>query len=127
MSSGANANSGSRWLTWTPAARISADSPTVEPAKPSEPVAASADVPLDVILPGRAIEFMSETNGRLLLVSNEDEARRAIAKFRARRGQVYTLAEFRALRRFTPAEVAEIHIWKRQSDGILRLNGKATV
>ena len=77
--------------------------------------------PLEDALAGHAIELWSDALGRLFLVADEADARAAIDRLGARRGEVYTAAEVRRIVAVNdPAVVAEIHDWKRQFNGALR-------
>ena len=79
-----------------------------------------ASKPLEIVLKGRAVELWSTVDGRLFLVADEDDARRTIARFGARRGEVYTAAEARRIIAVNdPEAVAEIREWKRQFDGLI--------
>lgn len=77
--------------------------------------------PLESVLKDRAIELWSTATGRLFLVPDEEDARRAMERFGARRGETYTAAEARRIIAVKdPAVVAEIHDWKRRFDGVVR-------
>lgn len=76
---------------------------------------------LEDVLRGRAIELWSTAAGRLLLVADEEDARPAIERFGAKRGEIYTSAEAR--RTITvddPSGVAGIHDRKRRFDAVVR-------
>lgn len=61
------------------------------------------------------------TSGRLFLVADEEGARRAMERFGARRGEIYTATEARRIITVKdPAIVAEIHDWKQRFDGMVR-------
>lgn len=76
---------------------------------------------LEVVLKGRAVELWSTASGRLFLVADDDDARLAMERFGAPRGEIYTSAEARRIIAVKdPAVVAEIHDWKRRFDGVLR-------
>ncbi len=76
---------------------------------------------MESVLRGSAIELWSDSAGRLFLVADEDDARCAIARFGAHRGEIYTAAEARRIIAVTDsAVVAEIHDWKRRFDGVVR-------
>jgi hypothetical protein len=80
----------------------------------------AAVAPLEVVLPGLAVELWSDRAGRLFLVADEADARRVMAGFGAPRGEVYTAAEARRIVAVSdPAAVAEIQEWKRQFDATL--------
>lgn len=77
--------------------------------------------PVESVLKDRAIELWSTAVGRLFLVADEEDARRAKESFGARRGEIYTAAEARRIIAVNdPALVAEIHDWKQRFDGALR-------
>lgn len=77
--------------------------------------------PLEAVLKGRAIELWSTAAGRLFLVSDEADARQAMGRLGARRGEIYTAAEARRIIAVKdPAIVAEIHDWKLRFDGVVR-------
>ena len=76
---------------------------------------------LEGVLTDRAIELWSTVAGRLFLVADEEDARQAIERFGARRGEIYTAAEARRIVAVNnPAVVAEIQEWKRRFDGVVR-------
>lgn len=84
----------------------------------SEPANAE---PAESVLKDRAIELWSTAAGRLFLVADEEDARRAKERFGARRGEIYTAVEARRIVAVgDPKVVAEIHDWKRRFDGIVR-------
>lgn len=86
---------------------------TAQPESEPEPVGA--------VLKGRVIELWSDSAGRLFLVADEADARRAMERFEACRGEVYTAAELRRIVAVNdPGVVAEIHEWKRRFDGVVR-------
>ena len=77
--------------------------------------------PLEAVLKGRAIELWSTAAGRLFLVADDADSRRAMEQLRARRGEIYTAAEARRIIAVKdPAIVAEIHDWKQRFDGVVR-------
>jgi hypothetical protein len=76
---------------------------------------------LEDLLRGRAIELWSTASGRLFLVADEADARRAVDCLGFPRGEVYTAAEAqRIIAVKDPAVVAEIHDWKLRFDGVVR-------
>jgi hypothetical protein len=77
--------------------------------------------PLEAVLKGQAIELWSTAAGRLFLIADEADARQAIVRFGAQRGEVYTAAETRRIVAVKDAAVvAEIHGWKQRFDGVIR-------
>lgn len=75
-----------------------------------QPTAVQTTAPLESVLKGRAVELSSDAAGTLLLVADEEDARRLGAP----RGVVYTAAEARRVIQVgDPAGVREIHEWKR--------------
>jgi hypothetical protein len=77
--------------------------------------------PLESVLKDGAIELWSTAAGRLFLVADDEDARRAMERFGARRGEIYTAAEARRIIAVKdPTVVAEIHDWKRRFDGVVR-------
>jgi hypothetical protein len=77
--------------------------------------------PLESLLKDRVIELWSDSEGRLFLVADQADARRAMERLGARRGEIYTAAEARRIIAVNdPAIVTEIHNWKRQFDGVVR-------
>jgi hypothetical protein len=87
---------------------------TTETTKTSEP--------LERVLNGRAIELWSDSPGeRFWLVADEADA----VRLGEPRGTVYTAAEARRVIEVRdPADVAEIHEWKRRFDGVFRVGEK---
>jgi hypothetical protein len=76
---------------------------------------------LESVLQGKAIELWSTAAGRLFLVASEEDARQAMERFGALRGEIYTAAEVRRIIGVNdPSVVAEIHDWKRRFDGAVR-------
>jgi hypothetical protein len=76
---------------------------------------------LESLLKDRAVELWSDSAGRLFLVADEAEARQAMKRFGAPRGEIYTAVEARRIIAVKdPAIVAEIHHWKRRFDGAVR-------
>lgn len=76
---------------------------------------------LEDALRGRAIELWSTAAGRLFLVADEADARRAVERLGAHRGETYTAAEARRIIAVKdPAVVGEIHDWKRRFEGVVR-------
>ena len=76
---------------------------------------------LEAALKDRAIELWSTATGRLFLVADEADARQAMERFGARRGEVYRAAEVRRIIAVKdPAIVAEIHDWKRRFGGVVQ-------
>jgi site-specific recombinase XerC len=83
--------------------------------------AAQQTEPMESVLKGSAIELWSTAAGRLFLVADEVDARHAMERFGARRGEIYTAEEARRIIAVNdPAVVAEIHDWKRRFDGVVR-------
>lgn len=77
--------------------------------------------PLEAVLKNRAIELWSTVAGRMFLVADEDDARLAMERVGALRGEIYTAAEMRRIVMVNdPVSVAEIHEWKRRFGGIVR-------
>jgi hypothetical protein len=59
--------------------------------------------------------------GRLFLVADDEDARGAMERFGARRGEIYIAAEARRIIAVRdPAIVAEIHDWRQRCDGVVR-------
>lgn len=88
-------------------ARRALDRPT-EPRQPES---------LEDVVKGLAVELWSDTDGRLFIVADEDDARRLGGP----RGTVYTAAEVRRVVQIgDPAIVREIHEWKRALNGNVR-------
>lgn len=78
-------------------------------------------VSLEAVLKRRAIELWSTAAGGLFLVADEEDARLAIERLGARRGEIYTAAESRRIIAVKdPALVAEIRDWKQRFDGVVR-------
>jgi hypothetical protein len=76
---------------------------------------------LESVLKDRAIELWSTAAGRLFLVADEEDARRALGRFGARRGEIYTAAEARRIVAVKdPAVVAKIRDWKQRFDGVVQ-------
>ena len=76
---------------------------------------------LESLLKDRAIELWSDSAGRLFLVADEADARQAMERLGARRGEIYTAAEARRIVAVKdPEVVAEIHDWKQRFDGVVR-------
>jgi len=77
--------------------------------------------PMESVLKGSLIELWSDAAGNLFLVADEADARLAIERLGARRGEIYTTAEARRIIAVRdPDVVAEIHDWKRRFDGVIR-------
>jgi hypothetical protein len=78
-------------------------------------------VPLESSLRGRAIELWCDSAGKLFLVADEEDARRAMERFGVQRGQIYTAMEARRIIAVNDsAVVAEIHDWKQRFDSVVR-------
>jgi hypothetical protein len=78
-------------------------------------------VSLEAVLKGRAIELWSTAAGGLFLGADKEDARLALERFGARRGEIYTAAEARRIVAVNdPAVLAEIKEWKRRFDGVVR-------
>jgi hypothetical protein len=76
---------------------------------------------LEDVLNGQAIELWSTEAGRLFLVADETDARGAMERLGASRGEIYTAAEARRIVSVKdPAIVAEIHDWKKRFNGVVR-------
>jgi len=76
---------------------------------------------LEAALQGLAVELWSTSAGRLFLVADEADARQAMERFGARRGEIYTAAEARRIVAVRdPVVVAEIHDWKQRFDGVVQ-------
>jgi len=78
---------------------------------------------LETVLKGHAVELWSTSAGRLFLVADEEDARLAMEREGALRGEVYTASEVRRIIAVRdPKVAAEIHQWKRAFDGVVREN-----
>jgi hypothetical protein len=78
---------------------------------PIDAVQIDAVAPLEVVLPGLAVELWSDRAGRLFLVADEADARRVMARFGALRGEVYTAAEARRIVAVSdPAPVFQLRV-----------------
>jgi hypothetical protein len=87
----------------------------------SQPATDTQQATLEESLRDRAIELWSTAAGRLFLVADETDARLAVERLGARRGEIYTAAEARRIVAVKdPSVVAEIHDWKRRFDGVVR-------
>jgi hypothetical protein len=77
---------------------------------------------LESVLKNQAIELWSDALGeRFWLVADEADARLAMERYGARRGQTYSALEAqRIVAVKDPAAVKEIHAWKRRFDGVVR-------
>lgn len=85
-------------------------------AQQQEPAAESSGF-LEAVLKGRAVELWSDSAGRLFLVSDEEDA----ARLGEPRGTVYTAAEAaRIVTIADPDVVAQVHLYKRTFDGVVR-------
>lgn len=130
----------SRWLDWTPVARISDGPPDMAPTKPSKPgsvgfegsylgespkIAVPESSDLAAILRGKAIELWLEAaGGRLFIVADE----RDVVLLNQRRGEVLTADELRLVVKITdPVDAAEVLRWKREFDGSLTEGGNTKV
>lgn len=75
----------------------------------------------ELVLKGHAVELWANSTGRLFLVADEEDARLAMERFRAPRGETYSVAEARCIVGVgDPEVVTEIHKWKRRFDGTVR-------
>jgi hypothetical protein len=102
------------------ALELLAESLTERGPTPANTETAKAE-PLESVLKNRTIELWSTATGRLFLVADEEDGRKAMVRLGPRRGEIYTAAEARRIIAVRdPAVVAEIHQWKNRFNGAVR-------